>query len=77
MTEAAPIIVDGQLRGSVAVIHDLTEINKLISELNQAKQIIRNLEAKYTFDDIIGDSELMNATVAKARLAAETQLQLS
>ncbi len=72
MTEAAPIIVDGQLRGSVAVIHDLTEINKLISELNQAKQIIRNLEAKYTFDDIIGDSELMNATVAKARLAAET-----
>lgn len=72
MTEAAPIIVDGKLRGSVAVIHDLTEINKLISELNQAKQIIRNLEAKYTFDDIIGDSELMNATVAKARLAAET-----
>lgn len=72
MTEAAPIIVDGELRGSVAVIHDLTEINKLVSELDQAKQIIRNLEAKYTFDDIIGKSELMEATIAKARLAAET-----
>jgi len=72
MTEAAPIIVDGELRGSVAVIHDLTEINKLVSELDQAKQIIRNLEAKYTFDDIIGDSEVMEATTAKARLAAET-----
>lgn len=72
MTEAAPIIVGGELRGSVAVIHDLTEINKLISELNQAKQIIRNLEAKYTFDDIIGESEVMKATIAKARLAAET-----
>jgi PAS domain S-box-containing protein len=72
MTEAAPIIVDGELRGSVAVIHDLTEINKLISELDQAKQIIRNLEAKYTFDDIIGSSEVMVATIAKARLAAET-----
>lgn len=72
MTEAAPLIVGGELRGSVAVIHDLTEINKLVSELNQAKQIIRNLEAKYTFDDIIGESEVIKATIAKARLAAET-----
>ncbi len=72
MTEAAPIIVGGELRGSVAVIHDLSEINKLISELNQAKQIIRNLEAKYTFEDIIGTSEIMEATVAKAKLAAHT-----
>jgi len=44
--DAAPIIVDGELRGSVGVIHDISEIKKLTEELDQAKQIIRKLEAK-------------------------------
>lgn len=72
VVDAAPIIVNDELRGSVAVIHDLTEINKLSSDLAQAKQIIRSLEAKYTFDDIIGSSVPMVATVEKAKLAAVT-----
>jgi transcriptional regulator with PAS, ATPase and Fis domain len=50
----------------------LTEINKLINELDQAKQIIRNLEAKYTFDDIKGSHQLIVNTIEKARLAAST-----
>ncbi len=54
LVNAAPIIVDGELRGSVGVLHDLTEISKLSHELKQAKEIIRKLEAKYTFDDIVG-----------------------
>lgn len=70
--EAAPIIVNGELRGSVAVIHDLTEINNLIHELDQAKKIIRNLEAKYTFDDIIGVSPVMQDVIDKSKLAAAT-----
>ncbi len=69
---AAPIIVDGMLKGSVGVLHDLTEIKRLNSELMQAKQIIRNLEAKYTFDDIIGNDELMIAAMQKAKQAALT-----
>lgn len=69
---AAPIIVGGKLRGSVAVIHDLTEMNRLSSELSQAKKIIRSLEAKYTFEDIIGSSDIMEAARIKARLAAQT-----
>lgn len=69
---AAPIIVDGELRGSVGVLHDLTEIKRLNSELMQAKQIIRSLEAKYTFDDIIGNDELMNTALEKAKQAALT-----
>ena len=59
IAEAAPIIVKGVLKGSVAIIHDLTEINQIYERLDQAKQIIRNLEAKYTFDDIIGSSEIL------------------
>jgi PAS domain S-box-containing protein len=72
LVEAAPIIVNEQLSGSVAVIHDLSEINRLLVELDQAKQIIRNLEAKYTFEDIKGRHSGLLVAVEKARMAAET-----
>lgn len=72
IAEAAPIYDKGILKGSVAIIHDLTEINEIYKQLDQAKQIIRNLEAKYTFDDIIGKSEILNNAIEKAKIAAET-----
>jgi len=72
IAEAAPIIVKGVLKGSVAIIHDLTEINEIYERLDQAKQIIRNLEAKYTFEDIIGSSEILINAIEKAKIAAET-----
>ena len=53
----APVIVDGILKGSVGVIRDVSEIQKLTNELNRARQIIRTLEAKYSFDDIVGNSD--------------------
>jgi PAS domain S-box-containing protein len=72
IVEAAPIIVNGELKGSVAVIHDLTEINRLSNELNQAKSIIRNLEAKYAFDDIIGENPTFKKIIKKAKATANT-----
>lgn len=72
VAEAAPIFDKGVLKGSVAIIHDLTEINQIYKQLDQAKQIIRNLEAKYTFDDIIGKSEILINAIEKAKIAAET-----
>jgi len=72
IVDAAPILVKGELKGSVAVIHDITEIKRLTSELDQAKQIIRKLEAKYTFDDIIGNHEKIVNSIEKAKLAAIT-----
>ncbi|MGB7605281.1 MAG: sigma-54-dependent Fis family transcriptional regulator [Lutisporaceae bacterium] len=72
LVNAAPIIVDGELRGSVGVLHDLTEISRLSYELKQAKEIIRKLEAKYTFDDIVGNDPSLLAAIDKARLAAAT-----
>lgn len=71
MVNAAPIIVNGELRGSVGVIHDMSEIAKLSNELKNAKDIIRSLEAKYTFEDIIGKDPLLLDAVEKARKAAE------
>lgn len=72
LVNAAPILVDGDLKGSVAVLHDITEISKLSAELRHVKEIIRKLEAKYTFEDIVGhDSQLFTA-IEKAKRAAET-----
>ncbi len=72
LVNVAPIIVDEELKGSVGVIHDLSEIETLSSELKKAKQIIRELEAKYTFDDIIAESEEMKLTLEQARIGAKT-----
>lgn len=68
----APIIVDGVIKGSVGVLHDVTEIQSLTSELKRARQIIRNLEAKYTFDDIIGNSPEMKLALEQAKVGART-----
>ncbi|WP_203361805.1 sigma-54-dependent Fis family transcriptional regulator [Bacillus sp. REN10] len=72
VVNVAPIIVDGQLKGSVGVIHDLTEIQSLTKQLNRARQIIRTLEAKYTFEDIVGKSEEMKIAIEQAKVGAST-----
>ncbi|MEC2056856.1 sigma-54-dependent Fis family transcriptional regulator [Peribacillus psychrosaccharolyticus] len=72
IVNVAPIIVDGQVKGSVGVIHDVSEIRQLNQELNRARQIIRTLEAKYTFEDIIGQSEEMQLPIEQAKLSART-----
>lgn len=72
VVNVAPIIVDGVLKGSVGVIHDVSEIEQLTSELQRARQIIRTLEAKYSFDDIVGTSEEMMLAIEQAKLAAKT-----
>lgn len=72
IVDASPIIVNDELLGSVGVIHDLTEFNQLIGELDKAKKIIRTLEAKYTFDDIIGSHSGMVTAIEKAKVAAAT-----
>lgn len=72
IVNVAPIIVDGELKGSVGVIHDVSEIKRLNAELEQAKKIIRTLEAKYTFEDIIGESDALRIAVEQAKKAALT-----
>ncbi|QOT00664.1 sigma 54-interacting transcriptional regulator [Brevibacterium sp. JNUCC-42] len=72
VVNVAPVLVNGELRGSVGVIHDISEFKTLSEELETAKRIIRTLEAKYTFDDIIGDSEPMKGAIEQAKLAAMT-----
>lgn len=72
VVNVAPILVDNELKGSVGIIHDLSEIRELTMELQKAKERIRTLEAKYTFDDIVGSSEEMVIAVEQAKIAAKT-----
>lgn len=72
VVNVAPVLVNKELRGSVGVIHDISEFKTLSEELETAKRLIRTLEAKYTFDDIIGDSETMKGAIEQAKLAAMT-----
>ncbi|WP_096440494.1 sigma-54 interaction domain-containing protein [Alteribacter populi] len=72
IVNVAPVIVDGTLKGSIGIIHDVSELETLNTELERAKQIIRTLEAKYTFEDIIGDSEEFNIAIEQAKMAATT-----
>ncbi len=72
IVNVAPIIVSGQLRGTVGVLHDISEIHRLSEELERAKRLIRHLEAKYTFSDIVGDSEAIKTTIEQAVRAAVT-----
>ncbi|WP_078432660.1 sigma-54 interaction domain-containing protein [Metabacillus halosaccharovorans] len=72
IVNVAPVIVSGKLKGSVGVIHDMSEIQTLTTELNRARQIIRTLEAKYSFEDIIGVSDEMKMAIEQAKLGAKT-----
>ncbi|OIJ16012.1 sigma-54-dependent Fis family transcriptional regulator [Anaerobacillus arseniciselenatis] len=72
VVNVAPVIVDGKLKGSVGVLHDMSEIKSLTDELERARRIIRTLEAKYSFEDIIGTSEEMEFAIEQAKLAAST-----
>lgn len=73
LVNVAPIIVAGKLKGSVAVIHDVSEIESLTNELKKARQMIRNLEASYTFTDIIGNSSEMTIAIEQAKIGAKTE----
>lgn len=70
----APVIVDNELKGSVGVIHDVSEIIRLTEELERMKKIVRQLEAKYTFNDVVASSPLMVQAVEQAKRVAPTSV---
>lgn len=72
IVDANPIIVNGVIRGSVAVIKDVSELLQLHDQLENARETIRKLEARYTFDDVIGEAPSFRAAVDRAKVAAVT-----
>lgn len=80
ISNSAPIFVDGKIEGAVVVFQPITDIIKLMEELQKSNTIIENLYArigqitgsKYTFDDLIGRSKTFRATVEMAKKAARS-----
>ena len=72
LVDVAPILVNRELRGSVGVIHDISEIKRLTEELERANKLIRSMQAKYTFEDVIGPSQIMLMAIEQAKRAAST-----
>ncbi len=72
IVNVAPIIINGKLRGSVGVIHDISELKKLSDELDRTRRMLRRLRASYTFADIIGSSPGVQKVVEQAKKASQT-----
>lgn len=79
ISNAAPIMVEGEMEGAVVVFQPVTDILKMADELQRSSVIIENLYeridqltgSKHTFSDLIGDSKIFKATVDMAKQAAK------
>lgn len=73
---ATPIIIDGKLKGSLAVFNNITQLSNCENELNKAKQLIRKLETTYLFKDVIYQSKEMKMILEQAAFAAKTNVAI-
>jgi transcriptional regulator with PAS, ATPase and Fis domain len=54
------------------VAHDISKLRQLTEELGRIKSLVRQIQSRYTFDDIVAKSLVMLKTVERARRAAVT-----
>lgn len=71
LVNVSPIIAGGMLKGSVGILQDVSELRELTKELERTRQRLRTLEAKYTFEDIVGSSEALRVSIEQAKLSAD------
>jgi PAS domain S-box-containing protein len=72
IVSAAPLIVDGRLRGSVAGVHEIPEGKCLTERFAFGEVQLDQRQARYTFEDIVARGAAMQAAVENARRAAVT-----
>ncbi|MDW7730552.1 MAG: sigma 54-interacting transcriptional regulator [Bacillota bacterium] len=81
ISNASPIIVDGELMGAVVVFQPVGDILKLMDELKHSNAIIDTLYAqidqisgsRFSFESLSGQSKIYTATIEKARKAARSE----
>lgn len=79
VANASPIVVDGKMEGAVVVFQPLTDIYKLMEQLQASNRVINDLQTRinqistssYTFDDIIGSHPEFESALELARKAAK------
>lgn len=81
VSNASPIIVDGELLGAVVVFQPVGDILKLMDELKHSNAVIDNLYAqidqisgsRISFESFTGQSKIFTATVERGRKAARSE----
>ena len=75
--EGTPILVKGEVLFSVGIIHEFSTTEKAMGELEKRMDVLYDLQsaqARYSFEDIIGDSEALQKAIETARKAAQTNV---
>ncbi len=78
--DASPIFVDGEMIGGVVLFQDVTEAINLSKKLDHSRRTINLLNnklsgvttARYSFDDLIGESPLFMQSINKSKRASKT-----
>jgi len=79
VVDLAPLVLDGKIRGGIGIFKDITEIERLSKELQRITRqrdrlhsMVQNAyRAKYTFDDIIGESDEIRKVIDLAKRFAQ------
>jgi len=80
VSNAAPINVDGIMEGGVVVFQHFTDVMNIMEELKKSTTIIESLTdklgqvttSKYTFDDILGNSDELKRCINLAEKSARS-----
>lgn len=80
VSNASPIIVDGKIDAGVVVFQPLTDIYKIMEQLQASNQVITDLQSRisqistssFTFDDIIGSHPDFERALYLAKKAAKS-----
>ena len=72
IVDVTPLYVKDAFKGSVAVIHDVSEISNLMEELANARSLLRRTKGSFTFDDIKGESPRLRVAIEQAKRVAGT-----
>lgn len=80
VSNAAPIMVDGKMEGAVVVFQHFTDVMRLMDELRRSTSLIENLSdklgqvttSKYTFNDILGNSQELKKSIQLAERAGRS-----
>jgi len=77
--EGVPLIVDGELWGSMAVIYEFSNMERTMTALEETRRTIQDLgseQAKYSFDHILCTSSIMARAIKTAKTAAATNVTI-
>ncbi len=75
--EGVPLVVDGTLWGSMAIIYEFFTIERTMTALEETRRTLQELgseQAKYSFKDILFCSAAMSHAVEGAKMAAATNV---